>query len=161
MNARYRQVIIWMVVATFLFSSTQAYAWPRCGDSEEATERAQEKREKFIKGLGLTSEQEKEIKKIRKAQRKRKKDLIDKIQFRSSELRERLERPIADMEEINSVVTELKALMAEKLDQRVEGILSMKEVMTPEQYEKFRKHCKDKIWKKHKGMKKGWDRRGF
>ena len=163
MNAKYRQVLICSVVAAMLFSSAPAHAWFFCGDSEKAMECTEERKEKFIKELGLTPEQEEQIKALRSGQKEKRGELWVKIQAKRLELKEELEKPTTDRARIDSIVTELKALMAEKLDQRVEGILSMKKILTPEQYEKFKEEIevfKDGMKDKYKGMKKK-HRKGF
>ena len=168
MNMKFKQILISAVVTLMVFSSGAAYAWPAYGQGQEkdgkrAWEKMEEKREKFIKELGLTPEQEEQIKNLRKEKKEKRGELWIKIQAQRLELKEELEKPTTDRARIDSIVTELKALMAEKLDQRVEGILSMKKILTPEQYEKFKEEIevfKDGMKDKYKGMKKK-HRKGF
>ena len=166
MNMKFKQILISAVVTLMVFSSGAAYAWPAYGQGQEkdgkrAWEKMEEKREKFIKELGLTPEQEEQIKNLRKEKKEKRGELWIKIQAQRLELKEELEKPTTDRARIDSIIAELNVLMAEKLEQRVEGILSMKETLTPEQYEKFKnkiEECKDKARHDGKEKKRG---RGF
>ncbi|MFC1621254.1 Spy/CpxP family protein refolding chaperone [Candidatus Omnitrophota bacterium] len=149
---KFKGIVISAVVALVVFSSVAAYAWPACcSGQEKGKERGGKKMGKFVKELGLTPEQEEKIKTLKTEQRETKKQLAEEIKSKKAELGEELEKPTTDRAKIDSIVKELGTLMEDKLEQRVECVLSMREVFTPEQYEKFKEK------KEHfKGKKDGW-----
>ncbi|MBU4313138.1 MAG: Spy/CpxP family protein refolding chaperone [Candidatus Omnitrophica bacterium] len=152
MNMKFKHIVISAVVTLVVFSGVAAYAWPAyCSGQEKGEEYAGKKTDNLTKELGLTPEQEEKIKALKTEQREAKKQLMDKIQSKKAELKEELEKATTNRARINSIVKELSALMEYKLEQRVESVLSMREVLTPEQYEKFKEE------KEHfKGKKGGW-----
>jgi len=90
------------------------------------------------KGFGLTPEQEEQIKSFKSGQREATKALKEEIRSKRTELRTELEKVDTDRAKVDSIVAKIKDLMGQKLDGMVEGVLLMKETLTPEQYEKFR-----------------------
>ncbi|MBC8473395.1 MAG: Spy/CpxP family protein refolding chaperone [Candidatus Omnitrophica bacterium] len=165
MNKKYRKVIICVVMLGLLFSGTSAYAWSFHRDSEKGEKRMGGKMDGLVKELGLTPEQEEQIKSFKSGQREATKALKEEIQSKRTELRTELEKVDTDRAKVDSIVAKIKDLMGQKLDGMVEGVLLMKETLTPEQYEKFRnkigKHkgkdeaCHDGKEKKHgKGFKR-------
>ena len=53
------------------------------------------------------------------------------------ELKQELEKPAVDTNKINTLIADIKTLMGEQLDFRVNNILAMKQILTPEQFKKL------------------------
>ena len=52
-------------------------------------------------------------------------------------IRQELQKDQLNMDSINQINSELKNLQAQILDRRLEGILEVRKVLTPEQFKKF------------------------
>ncbi|MBU3912094.1 MAG: Spy/CpxP family protein refolding chaperone [Candidatus Omnitrophica bacterium] len=144
MNTKYRKVLICAAVVGLFFSSTSVYAWSFGRDSEKGERHVERKMDKLVDELGLSPEQEEQLKSLKSSQREAKKELKEKMRSKRAELREELEKVDIDRAKVDSLVAEIKGLMGQELERMVEGVLLMKETLAPEQYEKF----KNKIGKR-------------
>jgi len=157
MNKKYRKVIICAVMLGLFFSGTSAYAWSFHRDSEKDGKYMEKKMYRLVEELGLTPEQEEQFKSFKSEQREARKALREESRSKRAELREELEKVDTDRAKVDSIVVEIKDLMGQKLDGMIKGVLSMKEVFTPAQYEKFKnkigKH-KDKGEARYDGKEK-------
>ena len=61
----------------------------------------------------------------------------NKIRLKELQLRHELEKTEANREAINKITKELKELQGVMLDQRVDSVLKMKQLLTPEQFERL------------------------
>ena len=87
--------------------------------------------------LGLTSEQKEQLKEQRYQAMYKRIDIANKRRLKELELRYELEKKEINREAINKIIGELKEIQATMLEQRVNSILKMKEILTPEQFEKL------------------------
>ena len=160
MNKKYRKVVIYAVVLGLLFSGTSAYAWSFHRDSEKGGKHMVGKIDKLVEELDLTLEQQEQLKSFKSEQEAAKKALREENRSKRAELREELEKADTDRAKVDSIVAEIKDLMGQKLDGMIKGVLLMKETLTPEQYEKFKKKIgkhkdKDEGCQSEKGKKCG------
>jgi len=112
-------------------------------------------REKMVKELGLTQEQQEKLKEHKQSTMGQMKELREKVKEKRNELKVELEKKELNRSKIDSIVAELKGLNGKKIEHRVEKILFMRELLTDEQYEKFIEKAKEfekkgHGWKKHK-----------
>ena len=107
-----------------------------------------------FKGLDLTPEQRDKIKTEREANMARMKESYEKMKAKKLELKSELEKPVVDKAKVSSIASELKNISAEKVDQRINSILSLKEILTPEQF----KQMNAKMEEKHKEHKGKWEK---
>ncbi|MBU1062282.1 MAG: Spy/CpxP family protein refolding chaperone [Candidatus Omnitrophica bacterium] len=138
-----------------IFLVSNAHAWPEgksCFGPEEK-EGMKEKVEACFKEvpkeLNLTPEQEEQLKRHKTQSRERMKELREKISSKREELGKELQRQELDMEKINQFNTELKVMNSEMQDDRLKCVLEVREILSPEQYTKF----KEFIGKHRNGMK--------
>ena len=137
MNAKYKQTVICAAAVAVLFLSSVVYAQP-FGDAPEGAMRHKEgKMEKLSQELQLTPEQQEQITEQRTAQNKQTRQLRNKLQAKRRALRGELEKQEIDRSKIYALVAEIKTLLGNQVEQRVEGVLSMKQILTPEQVEKL------------------------
>jgi Spy/CpxP family protein refolding chaperone len=148
-----------VLVGIFLVSN--AYAWhegKHCfGDEKrEAIKKKMEERFKEIsKELGLTPEQEKELEAQRTENMEKMKELRVKTKDKREALKNELQQKELNMDRINQIHSELKVLHAEMEDNRLEGILKVRSILTLEQFEKF-----GKLMERHKGLHRGHKKGG-
>jgi len=137
MNAKYKQTVAYLAVVAILFLGSAAYAQP-FGDAQEGAAGYKQGRMKnHIKDLELTPEQQEQLKAQRIEQMKKGKELRNKLRAKRKALREELEKEDVDKSKIYGLVAEIKTILGNQVEQRVEGILSTKEILTPEQFEKL------------------------
>jgi Spy/CpxP family protein refolding chaperone len=105
--------------------------------------------------LGLTEEQKEQLKEQRFQSNYKKIQTRSKTRLKELELRHELQKKEVDREAIDRILKELKELQAAALDQKVESILRVKEILTPEQFEKLNYLGRRRIKKGLGKMKEG------
>jgi len=122
------------------------------------TERQEEKMDNLMSGLDLTQAQKEQIARRRDAQNEKRKGLMEKLRASRKELKEKLEKYDSEKSGIYKTVGEINEIQGTLLEQRVEDILSIKEILTPLQFkelnEKMNKR-RDKAQKTKKGRNGG------
>ncbi|NQU95075.1 MAG: periplasmic heavy metal sensor [Candidatus Omnitrophica bacterium] len=148
-----RKIALFGIAVTFFLSSAicaQAYH----GEKEGAGEcNVQEKHSKLTEELGLTPEQETRLKEDRRAFMEKNKELGKKMRSKRKELKGELEKPAIDTTRVGKIINDIKELTGEKLQNRVNKIVSMKSTLTPEQCEKLQSKMKKK-YRSHKRSNK-------
>ena len=89
------------------------------------------------KKLGLSDDQEKQLKEHREKGRAQMEALRDKMQAKQEEMRAELQKEKFDVDKVKAIHAELKALKAEAEDNRLDGILQVRQILTAEQFHKF------------------------
>ena len=144
MRLRKQQHLIFLlgVVITLLFSSTiNAHEGKTFdGDEDDSSRmRWEQNISKMYKKLGLTPEQDKKLKDHRDGHRSQMETLHKEIKVKRKLLGEELQKTDFDMSKVQQVHDELKSLKARMEDNRLEGILEVRKILTPEQFSKFMK----------------------
>jgi Spy/CpxP family protein refolding chaperone len=96
-----------------------------------------EKKEQMFKELGLTAEQQQQLEQNRSLQRQEKEKLRESMKAQETKLHEALKDPAATRASVEPMVNEIKALQAQMIESRINGILAVKQVLTPEQFVQF------------------------
>lgn len=155
MNIKFRNFVWLYGVVLGIFLVSNAYAWPEgkhCfrGEGKEGMKEKMEERFKEIsKELNLTPEQEEQLKNHRAQGRREMEGFHEKISGKMEEIDKELQKQELDMEKVEQLNSELKAIHSEMQDNRLKDILKVREILSPEQFIKF----KEFIGKHHPGMK--------
>jgi Spy/CpxP family protein refolding chaperone len=128
--------------ACALFLSAAALRVPAFGEEKRGSDKKwEEKREergkKMAKELGLSADQEKQLKDSRKAHREKGEELRKEMQGKREAMKAELEKPSLDMSRINSLQAEIKDLQGKMDDNRLDGILQVRKILTADQFKKF------------------------
>ena len=91
----------------------------------------------IMKELNLSPEQQKKLEDNRNAQRQEMTRLHQSIREKQVKLGEELKNPAVTRSSIEPLVSEIKSLQAQALDQRINAIFAVKGILTPEQFVKF------------------------
>jgi len=153
MKTKIKKVLVVFVASVFLVNLclyAEAYH-PKKGDKGYYEKGG--KFEKFCEELGLTKEQEAQLKTQREEFKNKNNALRKKMRVKRRKLRDELEKPDVDRARVDTIIEELNDLNREKIKNRVNKILSMKNVLTPEQF----KNLQDKMEKKHHDYRKRHD----
>ena len=121
-----------------------------------------ERSEKISKELGLNEEQQAALKTHFDAKKEKLKELRtslksarEDLKSAREELKEELKKYNSDSKEIEKIITQMKKIQAKQIDYRVENFITMKQILTEEQFSKFSIHIN-----KMKKRKKQKDERG-
>lgn len=88
--------------------------------------------------IDLTSEQKEQIKEQKYQTEHKRIETQNKLRLKELELRHELEKKDTDKAAVEAIVKDLKGLQGTMLEQRVNSILELKKILTPEQFEKLR-----------------------
>ena len=113
---------------------------------KEMKEKWGQKREEIHKKLGLTPEQESKLKANREEHHSEMEKLHEQIKAKKEELKQALDQPTVDEAKVRALHNEMKELKSQMEDGRFNGILEVRKILTPEQFEKFKK-----LKEEHKG----------
>lgn len=146
-----KRIVLSMVIVNLTFGSCLVSAQSSQGFSERSKEKRQ-KIESIMQELNLTPQQKAQIESQRNEQREQNKQLRTLLSEKRKELKQELEKAVSDRAQIERIAEELKEIQSQRLDQRINSILKMKEILTPEQYEKFRQKTRSLMKQKGKRM---------
>jgi Spy/CpxP family protein refolding chaperone len=109
----------------------------------------------ITKTLNLSPAQKEQLKQQRATDARAWKELWEKLAAKRLELKAELEKPAVDQAKISAIIADTKTLMGEQLQLRVERILAMKKILTPEQFKKLQEGFdhSDRNWRTRKGTK--------
>jgi len=97
---------------------------------------------KIFEKLNLTPEQETKIREFQKSERQSAKAIHSDMEKKREALKVELDKPVSDQAKIKTLVAEMKDIHGKLIEQRVNGALKMKEILTPEQFAKFKDSLK-------------------
>jgi Spy/CpxP family protein refolding chaperone len=135
MRTRLKQILMGIGAgAVILGMPLLASAEPPAHDYEKTGQSRAELFEKTIKELNLTPGQQEQI----AAQKKKEKQDSAEGRARMKELRDQLrvelDKPSVDKDKIHLLTSEMKELEGKRIERKVEGILALKGILTPEQF---------------------------
>jgi len=147
-------VVAIVVAAAFIAGSV--FAFGGCGYSGKDGKDGAKKdcmKQDMKKELGLTAEQNTKLEANKAAHRTEAKAMHDAMKAKKEELRAAIAKPGATRAQVEPIVGQIKALEAQMTDKRVDGILAVKAILTPEQFAKL-EAMKEKSIKEWKGKNK-------
>jgi len=147
------KLIIIGLAVVFLTTST-LYAQSQ----GQMQKRGDEYRGGITKELNLTPEQQDKLAVNRKAQREEVAKLLAAIREKQVKLGEELKNPAVTRAAIEPLANEIKALQAQLIDCRINGIFVVKQILSPEQFAKFGQMT-EKRQENRKGRFYNWRKR--
>ncbi len=99
----------------------------------------------MTKELNLSAEQIHRIEENRRQHMEEGRRLMDEMMRNRDELRRELARVEPDMEKISLAQQRIKLLLAVEEDSRLQGILDLKKILTPEQFAAFNRKMEEKM----------------
>ena len=137
---RKAKVTVFLVIAVLGLSASITYAaslTPATRQKEESIKRMDAKRLQLYKDLGLSDEQRKLLEENKNKHREQTKALFVQLRQKTILLHQELEKSELNIQAIYQTNNELKQLEAQMLDNRLERILEVRKILTPEQFKKF------------------------
>ncbi|HOX53852.1 MAG: periplasmic heavy metal sensor [Candidatus Omnitrophica bacterium] len=146
MNVKLNKILMLVVALGFLGFTTLASAAETQTEANQAVQTPgkafQQKRQamadNFAKELGLTDEQQAQLKAQREQQKKENQAVREQLRAKNQELRQELEKATIDEAKVSGLVSEITALEGKKLNQHVAGVIATKKILTPEQQAKMK-----------------------
>ena len=152
--------VVFLGVLTSLILLTTAHAY----DGEEPGVRKEqfkknweEKKAQMIEQLGLTEEQQQLLKAHKESHRGKMKELKEQIRAKREAMRLALQNADVDENTVRATNEEIKALMNTVADYRLDGVLELRKIFTPEQFKKFNE-LKEQHKAKWRGDHEGSDK---
>ncbi len=124
------------------------------GPNIEGRGPGEEEIQKMHKGLDITEEQAVQLKANREQQKGRMKNLKERVKEKRQALKEVLEKEGVTEVSVEASATALKDVQASLVDEKIRSVLSVKSILTPEQYEKFNEKMGKRRPRKEKEEKK-------
>jgi Spy/CpxP family protein refolding chaperone len=158
-----------LAVAAALLCAPAAYAF--FPDDPESAEEGRggrgngghkEGKGEFYKELNLTDQQRQQIEANRARTKEASKALRETMKAKRDDLKAELDKPTVDMNRVNAITADIKALTGRMIDQKVANILSLKSILTPEQFQKMtaRMDAMKGGWRGHGGRSDKGDKGG-
>jgi len=149
MELRFKNLVVLLSVVTLLLSFSQGFA-ESIGEENEG-ERGR-RMKNFVEELDITPEQQAKLKEQRDEHRERIKELLQALRDKRKGLAEELEKTTTDKDKIDELVSEIKGLHGQLIDERVKNILQMKTILTHEQFSEFKEKI-DSFKEKRRGRR--------
>lgn len=102
-------------------------------------------KEAIYNQLNLTEEQKTSLKENKDKQKSQMMSLQKELQQENKNLKDALNSPSFSRRDLEPIAERIKKLEAKKIDLRINGILAVKEILTPEQFSKFQELVKGKF----------------
>ena len=87
--------------------------------------------------LSLTDEQKKQLEDNKQKNREKRKALFEKMRSYKDALNKELMKSNLDVNKINVIQAQFKVLQSQMTDERLNSILEVRRILTPEQFAKF------------------------
>ncbi|MCX7926956.1 MAG: Spy/CpxP family protein refolding chaperone [Candidatus Omnitrophica bacterium] len=135
MLKREQLIILWLILGVLECSSYTFADWsPSRHNYPESRE---EEFEEIMKELNLTDEQERALIAERDFQRHQRQVLREKMVSLRQEIAQEIMKDKPDRRRLNVLTNRMKQLMGERLEHRIESILRIKQILTPEQFKRI------------------------
>ena len=141
MNIRLRQIIYSLGIVGVILLSQNVYSQPHEDDfnrHEEMREKMKAKMLAIFEQLNLSPEQTKQLATHRNNHREQGGEFRELLREKKEAIGNELQNEELNMEEVYRIHDELKGLLLKKADFKLDGILEVREILTVEQFRKFR-----------------------
>ena len=138
-----------IMAAAVILTAAPAYAEYEGTGNQERTQKRQEAFENLVDELGLGKEQVDQLKAHRAKKREVNKELFMALKDERKKLKEELEKPESDKRAIKAIAKNIKKMQADLVDKKIDSVLEVKSILTPEQFIQF----KEKLEKVHRRKK--------
>lgn len=153
-----KKIIQIAVAAVFIaISSLSVYAGGPDGEkdhSEKWKERIEARKQEMFKELNLTDEQKQKIDDNSTKNRNDAKGLYSQMKELRNAMRQELEKDTLDLDKINQIQSQIKQTNEQIMDNRLQGILEVRGILTPEQFRKFSEKMNEH---RERSMRMRWD----
>jgi len=129
-------MIVLAVLICFVATGT-AFAWGGCGRADRPGRDHKGRMEEMAKELGLTPEQQTKLEAAKETHRAEMEGLHTALKEKREALKAELSKPGVTRQAVEPLVAEIKNIEARLTDMRIDGIFTVKGILTPEQLAKL------------------------
>jgi Spy/CpxP family protein refolding chaperone len=118
-------------------------------------EKRETRHQELYKELNLTEAQKKSLEENKAKNKDQMKSIFTEMKDKKALIRQELGKDTLDMGKVTQLNNDLKGLQAKMLDYKLERILEVRKILTPEQFKKFTAKMKERgehFKEKHKEM---------
>ena len=145
-----KKITLLTVLGLFLFSQAAYAGWGQEQGGREG--RGNRRGENFIQSLNLTPEQQQKLQEHRQQTRQKREEIRDAVNQKKKEVHGILQDPNFNEAQARQISGEINELTGQLSDLRIDGVLYMRSVLTPEQYFQFSQKMR-KAHQKRKGKR--------
>jgi Spy/CpxP family protein refolding chaperone len=139
-----------IAVMLFVFTSMACAQLPET-DHAKTDKKRDDKFAEIVKELKLTAEQQQAVTLQRSQEKAQSQELRQKTRAVRDQITQELNNENTDIVKVNELVSQLKELTARRIEQQIQGIMSLKLILTPAQF----KTLNEKRLKEEKERKRG------
>lgn len=147
MKTNIKAVAAAIIVVTFIAGN--AFAGTECGFSKQR-DKGSKGKYAITRELNLSEDQQTRLEQEKTAHRKTMETLRNALKEKRREFRDAIAKPDITRQQIEPILTQIKALQSDMADKRADGIFAVKEILTPEQFAKLRSINAKKMQAGHK-----------
>lgn len=127
--------VIFLTGTFYVYPEKKGYFFP----VKEGVEKNRDRGKVIAEKLGLSEEQKETIRSQRQESQGKIRELRRRLHMKRRALKKELDKKESNRKKVKSLVENIKKVYGAILTERTKGIISLKKVLTPEQYVKFRK----------------------
>ncbi|MDP3979945.1 MAG: periplasmic heavy metal sensor [Chlamydiota bacterium] len=139
--------VIILFILTF-FMTASAFANPEEQGGPQRRQHGPNHEQRILEiseELNLSDTQKEQIREKKYQEQKASIQIENSTRLKELDLRHELEKTNVDTDAISKIVSDLKELHGSRLQQRVNAILGLRQILTPEQFEKFQAMGKNRM----------------
>ncbi len=129
-------IVVLSAAVIYLNVNTRALKGPHFR-GKPFMERMGKRNKPFFEGMQLTDEQKKLLEQNKDQHKEKAKILFGEIHKNMLLMRQELQKDNLDMEKVEQIQSEIKKIQLQILDDRLQGILEVRKILTPEQFREF------------------------
>jgi len=153
MKRAYRKVLTIAIAFCMAFAANGAFAGAIRGQERPGRPPKEERVQKIIDELGLTEEQVQQIKQNKIEHQEQAEILQEKMKQIHTAIRTELLKETSNEKTLKELADELKSVQAAMVDHRIESLLRLKDILTPEQFAQFTEKM-EQVKKRFSGVRK-------
>ena len=140
---RKKDVLCTAMIGSLILIPFSLSARPSSDEGFRVARRDSAKGGSLMDQLRLTPQQQETLMKRREEQRGIRQEMRRQLQEKRAALQEEIGRTQSDAAKIGRLTQDIKALQSRQLDEKVEELMELKRVLTPQQYQKFQEKVRE------------------
>ena len=140
MGTKKMWMVAFLMITAMAFSAPVLYADQACDNGaqhDKAGAWKHDGKKGVFKDLNLTEEQKKLLEDNKAKNRSEMKAAFDEMKKKRDEMRQELQKEKLDMGKVTQITNDIKKLESEMSDRRLQSILEVRRILSPEQFKKF------------------------
>jgi Spy/CpxP family protein refolding chaperone len=150
MENKLAKIVALLTVAGLMAMGPMVYAENEGNASAGAKNSNRGEGKGLFKGIELTAQQKEMLKAQRDSKNKKNSEMRAQLEAKTKELEAKVAMPGTKRADVDILVREVNAINGQMFSERIDGVFSMKEVLTPEQFAKMQSQQNENKGRKNK-----------